>query len=138
MRGASILVSFPALCVLSSCLLCSAPLAAQQRTPPPPTNPNAVSPLILSVNGMVSDAASHARLDLVRLELRSMNGALVGTVFTTTNGTFHFENVGSGDYTLVADQAGYEPFSQRIHPYDAGCAQGFLDLPDFEAALLRS
>src|SRR5277367_3341410 len=106
MRGVSIFVPFPALCLLSSCLFCSAPLAAQQRTPPPPSNPNATSvpPRIFSVTGMVSDASSHARLDLVRVELRSLNGAIIGTVFTTTNGTFHFENVGSGDYNLVADQ----------------------------------
>jgi Flp pilus assembly protein TadD len=121
MRVVSIFVPFPALCLLSSCLLCSAPLAAQQKTPPPVSNPNAtsVSPRILSVNGMVSDASSHSRLDLVRVELRSMNGALVGTVFTTTNGTFHFENVVSGDYNVVADQAGYESFSQQVQVGDS-------------------
>jgi tetratricopeptide (TPR) repeat protein len=68
----------------------------------------------LSVNGMVSDAASHSRLDLVKLELHSFNGATVGTIFTSGNGTFQFNDISPGIYTLVADLPGYQTASEQV------------------------
>jgi len=119
MHSVSRLVRLPAL-ILSASVLC-APLAGQQRIPPPMPSPSlGTAPArVFSVNGMVSDAASHDRLDYVKLELRSVNGAVVATAFTTTNGTFHFETVSPGDYNLVADQAGYQTQSQPIEVNDS-------------------
>lgn len=119
-------VPFLALFLLCSCLLYSAPLVAQQKTPqlPQPQPSVDTTPVrILSVNGMVSDAATHTRLDLIQLQLRSSNGALVGTAVSETNGTFHFDNVGSGSYTLVVDQNGYQPVRQPVE-VDQGSVYG--------------
>ena len=71
------------------------------------------------MNGMVSDAASHSRLDLVKLELRSFNGAAVGTIFTSGNGNFQFDNVSPGSYTLVADLPGYQTASEQVEVNDS-------------------
>ena len=116
MRSVSGFVPFSALFLIGSCVFCSAPLAAQQGIPPPMPQPNinTAPARILSINGTVSDAASHGRLDYVKLELRSVNGAVVGTVFSNTNGTFHFETVSRGSYTLFVDQVGYQSVSQQV------------------------
>jgi len=97
-------------------LLCLSPLAAQKNPPPtmPTPNPGTIPSRIFSVNGMVSDAATHARIDYVKLELHSVNGAVVGTVFSNTNGTFQFDNVTPGSYTLVADLVGFESVSESV------------------------
>ena len=72
-----------------------------------------------SVNGMVSDATSHSRLDLVKLELRSFSGPAVGTIFTSGNGNFQFDNVTPGTYTLIADLPGYQTASEQVEVNDS-------------------
>jgi len=116
MRRVSSFASFRALFLLSSCVVCSS-LAAQQRMPPSEPNANAAPVRTFSVNGMVADAANHTRLDLVKVELHSSNGAVVATAFTNTNGTFHFESIGSGSYILVVDQLGYQSVSQQVEVF---------------------
>jgi len=121
MRGVSRFVPFLVLFLLSVSVVCSAPLGAQKRTPPIQPNPNTEPGPIptFSVNGMVTDAATHARLELVRLELHAISGAVAGTVFTSSNGTFQFNNIISGTYTLVVDQAGYQTVSQSVEVFDS-------------------
>jgi Carboxypeptidase regulatory-like domain/Tetratricopeptide repeat len=107
--------------LLCSCVVCFAPLAApvdaQQRTPSPqPSPPAADTPLTgnFTLNGMVMDADSHARLDYVKLELHATNGAIVGTVFTSSNGTFEFSNINQGEYNIFADLAGYQTTTEPV------------------------
>lgn len=116
MRRAPVFVPFSVLFLLCACALCSQPLAAQQKPPQPMPQPSiSTAPArTLSINGMVSDSATHTRLDYVKVELRSTNGAVVGTFFSNTNGTFHFDNVNPGDYMLFVDQVGYQSVSQQV------------------------
>src|ERR1700690_3573396 len=91
------------LCCVFSCHLLVPEPAAGQRQPAPQTLPNlgAGPTRGFSVNGMVSDAATHTRLDGVRVELQSFGGGVIQTAFTSGNGTFQMNNIGSGSYTLV-------------------------------------
>jgi len=107
-----------------SCAVCCAPLGAQQqRVPPSPSptnrNTNTMPSRTFSVNGMVWDASNNARLDQVRLELLSSGGAVVETIFTSTNGTFQFSNIGPGTYTLSADKVGYKTVSQKVDVFNS-------------------
>jgi len=102
------------------------PIRAQQA----PSQPSApmVPVRTYSVNGMISDVASHARLDYVRVELRSPAGGVVQTSFSNTNGTFHFENVGAGSYILAVDQVGYESVSERVEVIEGSIYGVQIDL----------
>jgi Flp pilus assembly protein TadD len=105
------------LLLLSSCVISVAPLAAQQGTPPPLSNPTTGTnaPVIsYTVNGMVSDADNHTQLNQVKMELHAFGGAIVGTAFTSGNGNFQFLNVQQGRYTMVADQVGYQTASEEV------------------------
>jgi len=136
MRRLSNFVPFPGLFLLFSCLVCSTSLFAQQGTPPPQPSPgnmpntpgNSIPVLPLSVNGMVVDAASNARLDFIRVELHTENGAVAGTFFTRDNGTFRFDNIGTGIYFLVVDQQGYQPINQQVEVYDSSLYGVQVDL----------
>jgi len=136
MRRLSNFVPFPRLLLLFACLVYSAPLAARQRSPGPQPNPgnmpntpgNSTPVVPLSLNGMVVDKDSNARLDTIRVELHTSNGAVVGIVFTRDNGTFRFDNVGSGTYTLVVDQAGYETVNQQVDVFDTSVYGLQIDL----------
>ena len=142
----STFLSLPAvLFLLSSGLLDSLPLAAQQRNPQPPPpgiNPTLTPPAVnYSVNGMVVDSASHARLDYVTVQLRSSNGAIVGTVVSNTNGTFHFDKVDPGTYTLIADQGGYQPATQQVEVFNSSVYGAEIELVkalDAEASVAPS
>ena len=127
-------VAFIACFLLSSHLLCPAPSAAQQGTPPPPTPlPDIRSKPVrsLSVNGRVTDAVTHAQLDNVRVELHSFNGGIAGTAFTSGGGSFQFNSVVDGDYTLVVDSVGYQAASQPVE------VQGF-SVYGIQVELLRT
>jgi len=126
MRRLSTFVPFPAVFLLSLLPVCSAPVSAQQRTPPPSqpgmnpnSNPMSMPVRSFAVNGMVSDAVSHARLDFVKVELQSATGGVIGTTVTNNNGRFEFDNLGPGDYMVVVDQAGYRSESQRVEVFDS-------------------
>jgi tetratricopeptide (TPR) repeat protein len=108
-------VPLPGLFLLLLLVVCSAPVAAQRGTPPP----NQPSPMTqpartYSIGGTVSAAANRDRLELVKMELRATSGGIVGTIFTSSVGTFQFDNVGAGTYYLIADKAGYETVSEEV------------------------
>ena len=90
---------------------CSAPIAAGQG----PTTATC-DPCYLS--GTVSDAASHARLDGVRLELDSTRGPSLGTFFSGDGGRFSFSNIPAGTYVLVVDQTGYQTANQQVELFN--------------------
>src|ERR1700690_607852 len=135
MRRVSGFVPWMVLLLLSSRLLCSAPSAAQQA---PLSLPDSGERPVrgFSVSGSVSEAASHARLDGVRLELHTPGGPTVGMVFSSGNGNFQFNNIPAGSYTLVADQVGYQTFSQQLEVNDSsiyGVQVDLLKTPDGRA-----
>src|ERR1700680_2292316 len=103
------LVPFNALFSLPSLLLFSMPVAAQRRPTPPTPNPSPIpgrdtrESRRFSVSGHVSDAASHRRIEGVRVELHATSGGTVGLTFTRGNGDFEFCNIGEGVYKLTVE-----------------------------------
>jgi hypothetical protein len=119
MRRGLTFVPFVATCfILSSLLFLALPSAGQQGGPTTRPDIGASPVRNLSVNGMVSDAGTHARLDGVRVELHSFGGGVIETAFSSGNGTFQMNNIPRGNYTLVADQVGYETFNQQVEVND--------------------
>lgn len=101
--------------VPSLLFLFSVPAAAQQPKPTPSLGPNPGTrqASTLSVSGFVRDAQDHSTIEGVQVELRALNGGTVARAFTT-NGNFRFDNIGSGIYSLVVEQIGYEAASQQV------------------------
>ena len=107
--------SFPLMaCFLLFSPFCSAPCSAQQRAPLPRPDIGNRPVGGLSVNGMVSDAVTHARLDGVKVELRSSAGAAVEIAFTSGNGTFQLNSIPPGTYNLVTEQVGFQIVNQQV------------------------
>ena len=98
-------------------LVFSEPTAAQ-KAPNPGTRGNPgignPQPRTYTVSGSVSDADSHNRIDSVRVDLRAFTGGTVATTFTSGNGNFTFSNIASGNYQMVVEQTGYQPFMQEV------------------------
>jgi len=114
MRRVSGFVRFIA-CSLFSCpLLCSAPSLAQQGTPPALPDITKSQPTSFSVNGTVTDGVTHAQIDIVKIELHSISGGVVAMAFTSGTGGFQLNNIGDGNYTLVADKVGYQIASLQL------------------------
>lgn len=132
MRRVPCFVPFIAGFLLSSRLLCSAPSVAQQGTPPalPGITTTQAS---FSVNGTVTDAVTHAQLDNVKIELRSVTGGVVGMAFTSGDGVFQLNNVSDGNYTLVVDKVGYQIANLQVAVLNFsvyGIQVGLLPPPD--------
>jgi Flp pilus assembly protein TadD len=95
--------------------LFSVPVAAQQSKSKPPLGPSMGTRETsrLSVSGYVRDAQDHTALEAIQVELRALAGGTVARAFTS-NGSFRFDNIGAGTYTLVVEQMGYEATSQQV------------------------
>jgi Carboxypeptidase regulatory-like domain/Tetratricopeptide repeat len=95
-------------------LLLSLPLAAQQtgqgRTGRRRT---------FSITGVVRDGATNSTVDGAKVELRSVAGGVIATMFTGMTGNFQFDGISSGGYNLVVDQAGYAPVTQDVQVLDS-------------------
>jgi Tfp pilus assembly protein PilF len=118
MRRVSSFSALAACLFVSSCLFCSSTVTAQQGAPLSLPDIGERPVRGFSVSGSVSDA-NHVRLDGVRLELHAFGGPAVGTVFTSGNGNFQFNNVPAGNYTLVTDQVGYQTANQQVEVRDS-------------------
>jgi tetratricopeptide (TPR) repeat protein len=71
----------------------------------------------LSVSGYVRDAQDHTALEAIQVELRALGGGTVARAFTS-NGSFRFDNIGAGTYTLVVEQMGYEATRHQVEVVD--------------------
>jgi tetratricopeptide (TPR) repeat protein len=69
------------------------------------------------VRGWVSDAATHSRIEGVRVDLVATTGGTIGTNFTRGNGEFEFDNIGQGSYNLVATYAGYVTANEQLQVF---------------------
>ena len=114
MRRVPGFVPFITCFLFSSSLLCSASSGAQQGTPIPPPNTGNNQARSFSVNGTVTDALTHAQLDLVKIELHPFGGGVAGTAFTSGSGSFQLDNIADGNYTLVADRVGYQILNIQV------------------------
>jgi tetratricopeptide (TPR) repeat protein len=67
-----------------------------------------------SISGVVADAESHVRMDGVRVDLQALVGGTLATAFTSSNGSFQFNNVRPGSYELVFEQPGYQDAREHL------------------------
>ena len=90
------------------------PLAAQQ------TNQGRVGRRrTFSIAGVVRDGATNGTVDGAKVELHSITGGVVATMFTGMTGNFQFDGISSGGYNLVIDQAGYATVTQDVEIQDS-------------------
>jgi hypothetical protein len=95
------------------------PLPAQRRPNPSPfpDSNGGLSPSrarSFTINGSVSDADTHLRLDGVRVDLQAISGGTLASAFTSSNGSFEFVNVRIGTYQVIFEQVGYEELRQDL------------------------
>lgn len=98
---------------LALAAVCSPAFAQRGGTPGSGANGSAI-PTYYSIRGKVVDPENHAQLEGARVELRSYEGAVVGSTLTRTGGDFEFRNLSSGRYDIVVQQAGYRTVTQRL------------------------
>ncbi len=67
-----------------------------------------------SIAGVVRDGATKDTVDGAKVELHSITGGVVATMFTSMAGNFQFDGISSGGYNLVIDQAGYATVTQDV------------------------
>ena len=67
-----------------------------------------------SITGVVRDGATNGTIDGAKVELHSITGGVVATMFTGMAGNFQFDGISSGGYNLVIDQAGYATVTQDV------------------------
>ncbi len=97
------------------CVLIAVAGTARAQNPPVSNgNPSSTATRTFSVTGRVSDASNHTMMKSVRVELRSFEGGMVASAFTSGDGDFEFENVARGSYELVVEEMGYQSSSQRL------------------------
>jgi len=63
-----------------------------------------------SINGSVRDASDNQALNGIKVDLE-YRGVPIRSYYTQRNGTFEFNSVRNGDYTIAVNQDGYEPAS---------------------------
>ncbi len=86
------------------------PLAAQREIAPSPSSSGRVTVL-----GRLRDAETNQGMENVLVQVRHFNGSTAATVFTGTNGAFHFSSLPAGTYNLVVEADGYERISQDMY-----------------------
>lgn len=75
-----------------------------------------------SVSGkIVSSGGGNPPLNGVKVTITSVNGDSVWTTFTHGDGSFKFDNVGVGNYKLVAESRGFKTYE---HPNDVPISAG--------------
>jgi Tfp pilus assembly protein PilF len=67
-----------------------------------------------SISGTIHDANSHNPLEGARVDMRAPNGSVVNTVFTSSTGTFQFDDLRNGNYTVSFTADGYEQSMQEV------------------------
>jgi tetratricopeptide (TPR) repeat protein len=67
-----------------------------------------------SISGTLRDFQSSYAIDGAKVDLRAVTGSVVSTVFTNSNGTFQFDGIGTGNYSLVFTQVGYDQLDQDV------------------------
>ena len=72
-----------------------------------------------SIRGTLRDAATNRNVGGVKVDLRQLGGVTVATVFTDVSGDFTFDGLGSGQYDIAVNEAGYEPIDQQVSVQDS-------------------
>ena len=79
-----------------------------------------------SLSGTLRDANTHSPLEGAKVDMRSPGGSVINTVFTNSTGTFQFDGLSNGNYTLFFTLDGYEQLQQEVQ-VEGGPVMG-LDL----------
>jgi hypothetical protein len=67
----------------------------------------------------VRDTANSHSVEGIKVDLRQASGPTVATAFTDGSGEFNFNNLVSGVYEIIVNEAGYEPIDQRVSVEDS-------------------
>ena len=108
----------PVLSIMAVCAAVGAPLAAQDSDAPSISLGRHRSARY-SLRGTLRDATNARSLDGVKVDLRRIGGSTVATVFTDASGEFNFDDLSSGMYEIVVNEAGYEPVNQQVSVEDS-------------------
>jgi tetratricopeptide (TPR) repeat protein len=108
---------FPLLLILAACAAVGAPLAAQDSASPSISLGRKSARH--SIRGTLRDAATNRNVSGVKVDLRPLGGVTVATVFTDVSGDFTFDELGSGQYDIAANEPGYEPVNQQVSVQDS-------------------
>lgn len=87
-------------------------LPAQEASPFPSTFDR--KHFSFSINGTVRDATNSEGIPGARVDLHTVNGAVIATVTTGEGGNFRFDGLGPGEYNLEAQSFGYGEVTERI------------------------
>jgi hypothetical protein len=117
--------------IASTLLLClSSTVTAQVLVPPPPPPPTSPSasatqapapsaatpaPGPYSISGTILSATTGAPLDRAEITLSAAEGSQIAGTLTGETGTFRFDHLGAGKYTLEASRRGYLTAGYQDH-----------------------
>jgi cytochrome c-type biogenesis protein CcmH/NrfG len=102
-----------AVIALIACCVSSLPLAAQ--LPSTDVGASAIRRGRYTIMGVVREAEGNRPVENVRVDLHSSTGGSVATTYTNTNGNFAFSDVRDGSYSLVVQEADYEPLREDVN-----------------------
>ena len=94
--------------VLAWLLVSVLPLSAQM---PAPSNGRGRR---FSISGTLRDSQSNNAIEGAKVDLRAVTGGIVSTVFTNSIGSFQFDGIPAGNYSLVITQVGYDQLNQDV------------------------
>lgn len=108
----------PVFLIIVVCAAAVAPLAAQDSDAPS-ISLGRHRTARYSLRGTLRDATNAGSLDGIKVELRRVGGPSIATVFTGSSGEFSFDDLISGMYEIVVNEAGYENVDQQISVEDS-------------------
>ncbi len=77
-----------------------------------------------AIHGLVIDAASREPVSIVSVRIQELGR----TELSHSDGTFHFDNLSAGTYTLMAQRLGFRPTETRVTVADGEIAEVTLEL----------
>jgi tetratricopeptide (TPR) repeat protein len=103
---------FPGCAAFLLLLLFPLSLPAQESSPFPSSSDR--KHFSFSISGTVRDATNSQGIAGARVDLHTMNGAIIATVNAGGDGNFRFDHISPGEYSLEAQILGYGDATERV------------------------